>query len=107
MDPLYLALSCAAISSFAGIAAAMRSGKATTARDYIAAVIYSAAFGVSWGCLLAEKFADSPYLLIGTSGFVGLGGATLIDFVVQWIGGRLQIKVEVKTDEQDENGSGV
>lgn len=100
MDALKLAGLCGIISSFAGLAAAMKSGKAVRARDYVAAVLYSTVFGISWSLLLYEKFKGSPYLLIGTCGFVGLGGASLTDFVVSWIKGKLSVKIQISDAEE-------
>lgn len=103
LTALQVFLSCFGISSFAGLAALLRSGKPLTWRSSIAAFLYSGMFGLVVGLLWYQYFGgkDNVYFLIGVSGLAGLGGMSLLDFAVQGIMKGFNIKIS--TEGQDEH----
>jgi hypothetical protein len=107
MSPLEVFISCFAISSFAGLAALLRSGKALTWRIIVAAFLYSGIFGLVIGLLWYNYFGgdnnNNIFFLIGVSGLAGLGGTSLLEFVVQGISNGFNIKIT--TDSGDDNAS--
>lgn len=77
--------SCFTISSLGGMAALLRSGKVITWRTGASAFLYSGIMGLVIGLVWYQYFSgqDNVYFLIGVSGLAGLGGTTLLDFVMQ------------------------
>ena len=99
-------LSCFSISSLGGLAALLRSGKPLHWRTIISALLYSGVVGLVIGLVWYRYFSgqDNIYFLIGVSGLAGLGGTTLLDFVVQAISrGGINIQISPKRDRSDES----
>ena len=83
MTPLQVLLSAFGISSFAGIAALLRSNQPLTARAILSAATYSGAMGFIIGSLWMKQYGiGDPYFLFGVAGLAGIGGVTAIDLVI-------------------------
>ena len=104
LSPLQVLASCFTISSLAGLAALLRSGRELTWRSIFATVLYSGLFGLIYGLIWFNYFngKDQNYFfLIGSSGLVGLGGATLLDFIVQGLRHGFNITITTKKKKKD------
>jgi len=104
-DPLIVALMCAAVSALAGLSRAMRIKPLVNWREASSLTLYAGVFGFCYGMVSAEWMKSNPYLLIGTSGLVGLGGAGLIEFVLAWLKGRASIVIRLKDEGESEDES--
>jgi hypothetical protein len=85
LTPLQIFLSCFSIASLAGLAALLRSGQVLSWRMVFSAFMYSGIFGLTWSLICYRWFGGSAvnlYFLVGSAGLIGLGGASLLDFVV-------------------------
>ena len=109
LSPFQVILACLALSSVGGLAALLRSGAHLCWRSIFAAMLYSGVFGVVYGLIWFNYFdgGDQNYFfLIGSSGLIGLGGTTLIDFIVQVIAkGGINIVIHPKDDDEKEEDS--
>lgn len=87
LSALEVLASCFTISSLGGLAALLRSGKPLNWRTVATALLYSGIVGLVIGLVWYQYFSgqDNIYFLIGVSGLAGLGGTTLLDFVLQVI----------------------
>jgi hypothetical protein len=83
--PLQVFLSAFVLSSFGGLAALLRSNQEVTLRAVLSALMYSGGLGVVIALLLFNTFEGKGniYVLLGISGLAGMGGMTLVDFIVQ------------------------
>lgn len=85
--PLETFVWSATLSSLAGVAWLLRSGKPVDWRSLTSAVLNSGLFGLVIALIWWEKYAvNTPggvFFLIGISVLAGLGGVTLVDFAVQ------------------------
>lgn len=84
-DPKLTLSAAFAISSLGGLAAMLRSNKQLTTRVVLSALLYSGMMGLSIALLWYNYFDGSGniYFLLGVSGLAGVGGTTVLDFVVQ------------------------
>lgn len=82
-NPIYVFLSAFGVSSFAGLAALLRAGKPVNGVTIFSAMLNSGLMGLALGLLWYNKFQDNIYFLIGVCVLAGLGGATMIDFILQ------------------------
>jgi hypothetical protein len=105
LSPLEVFVSCFSISSLAGLAALLRGGKPLTWRSVAATTLYSGIFGLVIGLLWYNYFGgdNNVYFLIGVSGLAGLGGTSLLEFVVQGISNGFNIKITTDNDEPPES----
>lgn len=71
-----------ALSSFAGLAELLRSGRPLTTRAVISAMLNSGLIGLAIGLTWYHKYLGEGniYFLIGVCVLAGLGGATFVDF---------------------------
>jgi len=111
LTPLQVLAACFTISSMAGLAALLRSGRDLNWRAVLTAILYSGTFGLIYGLVWFNYFDgvdQNFFFLIGTSGLVGLGGVSLIDFVVQGLlhGFNIKITAEQATDTDTEVSDG-
>jgi len=104
LTPLEVFASCFSISSLAGLASLLRSGKPLTWRLVAATLLYSGIFGLVIGLLWFNYFGgqNNIYFLIGVSGLAGLGGTTLLDFIVQGLANGFNIKITASKSEGDD-----
>jgi hypothetical protein len=85
-NPLHIFFSAFTISSLAGLAALLRSQNQLSMRAICSAILYSGMTGLIVALTLYNYFgAEYIFLLLGVSGLAGIGGATVIDFIVQLI----------------------
>jgi hypothetical protein len=82
LNPIYVFLSAFGVSSFAGLAALLRAGKQVTGLAVFSAILNSGMLGLAIALVWYTKFQDNIYFLIGICVLAGLGGATMVDFVV-------------------------
>jgi hypothetical protein len=101
IDPIKVFISCFAISSFAGLAALLRTGKKITTTLVISAVLNSGLIGLCVGLLWYTKFQDNIYFLVGVCTLAGLGGATTIDFALSMFKSALKSKLGVTEESKD------
>jgi len=83
LDPLKIFCSTFAISSFAGLAALLRSGKQLSFRVIASAMLNSGLLGLGLAFLWYNYFRGNVWFLMGVCLLAGLGGVTLVDFVCQ------------------------
>lgn len=83
LDTLKLLLSAFGTSSFAGLAALLRSGKPVTVHSVLSAMLNSGLMGLGMFLVLYKHFEDNILLLVGTCILSGLGGMTLLDFCIE------------------------
>lgn len=82
LGPLQTFLSAVAVSSFAGLAALLRSNKEITLRSVLTAIIYSGTMGLTIALLWFNYGRDNVYFLLGVCALAGIGGTSLLDFIV-------------------------
>lgn len=93
-DPLRLFEATSALSSFAGLAELLRSGRPITTRAVLSAMLNSGLIGLAIGLVWYHKFLGdgNVYFLVGVCVLAGLGGATFIDFAIssftRWFGSK-------------------
>ncbi len=107
LTPFQVLAGCLTVSSLAGLAALLRSKQALTWRNVIATCLYSGMFGLIYGLIWFEWFDGENqnfFFLIGTSGLVGLGGASLLDFVVDGLLNGFNITISTKKKSGGKQG---
>lgn len=84
-EPFKVLGSAFGISSFAGLAALLRSGKKLTWLAVFTAMLNAGIIGIAICLLWYTKYRseDNIYFLIGVCALAGLGGTTVLDFVIQ------------------------
>lgn len=83
ISPLTVFICAFGVSSFAGLAALLRAGKQVNFVAVASASLNSGFLGLAIALLWFTKYQDNIYFLIGMCVLAGLGGATMIDFVIQ------------------------
>ncbi len=80
-------LSATAISSIGGLAALLRSDHSLTFRNVASATLYSGLMGLIIALFWYNSFdgEGNTFFLLGVSGLAGIGGTTVLDFVLQAI----------------------
>lgn len=83
MTPLQVFASAFCVSSFAGLAALLRSDQPLTLRSFASATMYSGSMGLIIAFLWYKNYGEAgdPYFLLGVSGLAGIGGVTVVDLV--------------------------
>lgn len=86
-EPFKVFLSAFAISSIGGLAALLRSRQPLSPRTILSAVLYSGLMGLIIALLWYNWFdgQGNIYFLLGISGLAGIGGTTVLDFIIQVI----------------------
>lgn len=83
-DPIWLFIATFLMSSFAGLASLLRSGKNISTRSATSAMLNSGLLGLAFSLIWYKYyFIDNIYFLVGISLLAGLGGNTIIDFVLE------------------------
>lgn len=85
LSPIQVFLSAFTISSVAGLAAYLRSGRPLSWRQTISAMLNSGLLGLAIAFLWYTYFngKDNVWFLLGVSLLAGLGGISLLDFALQ------------------------
>ena len=84
LSPIAVLCSAFAISSVGGLAALLRSKQQLTLRSILATSLYSGTLGLVIALVWYNHYATSNvWFLLGVSGLAGIGGTTVMDFVVQ------------------------
>jgi CHASE2 domain-containing sensor protein len=97
LNPIWVFVSAFGVSAFAGLAALLRAGKSINGIAIFSAIFNSGLLGLALALLWYHKFQDNIYFLIGICVLAGLGGATMVDFVLQMFkAGGLSISVGKK-----------
>ena len=99
-NPILVVLSAFAISSFGGVAAALRSEEDLDWRRLIGAFMYSGAIGLVV-CLCWYSFFDGQdniMFLLGISGLAGIGGANILDILKLLWQGKIVIRITKKQE---------
>lgn len=103
-DPFCVLLSAFSVSSLAGLAAILRSGRRLSPRTIVSAVLNSGMLGLAIACTWYHYWPAHLWFILGVSILAGLGGLSLIDFVVQAIRhGGVNIQIRLMPGEE---GSG-
>ena len=101
IDPLLIFSATFLISAFAGLATLLRSQKTLYLRSIISAMLNSGLFGLAIGLIWYKYYyTDNIWFLMGISLMAGLGGITIVDFVLEIIKrGGLIISIQQKKDK--------
>ncbi len=93
------------ISSFAGLAALLRSGKQLTWRAVASAMLNSGLLGLGIAMLWFKYYdgAQNIWFLFGVSLLAGLGGTVMVDFVLQLFKGRLADMINQRPIDQEKD----
>lgn len=104
LGPFELFVSAFGISSVGGLAALLRSKKELTVRSILSATLYSGVTGLIIAFLSYNYFGvTNPYFLLGVCGLAGIGGSTVLDFVVTALqNGGLNIRISPGNDKDKE-----
>lgn len=83
-DPLRILMASFAISSLGGLAALLRSNQPLGWRNVVSAMLYSGIMGLIIALLWYNYFdgKGNIYFLLGVSGLAGIGGTTVLDFLI-------------------------
>jgi predicted membrane protein len=104
LDPLRIFASAFAVSSFAGLAALLRSGKSVSILSVCSAMLNTGMVGLAIALLWYTKFKGSEeniYFMIGLCVLAGLGGTTAIDFIVAMLK-RNGLTIIVRADQSND-----
>lgn len=87
LEPIRVFLTSFTISSLGGLAALLRGNRDITPREIAAAMLYSGLMGLIIALLWYNYFdgQGNVYFLLGVSGLAGIGGTTVVDFIIQVI----------------------
>lgn len=85
VDPLRMLLVAFGLASFGGVAALLRSNQVITLRSFLSACTYSGLAGLVVSLLWFRYFDDEGniYFLLGVAALAGVGGSTVLDFLLQ------------------------
>ena len=101
-DAVKVLASAFAISSIGGLASLLRSQKPMTLRSVLSSLLYSGVMGLIIALLWYNILADAAniYFLLGVSGLAGIGGTTVVDFIIQLIKrGGIDISIRPRSDD--------
>lgn len=88
------------LTSVAGLAQLLRSGRPITKREVASVTLNSGLFGVSVAALLIHKFGVELWpLIVGISLLSGLGGNAMIDLALAAL--KRIVRDKIGTDEED------
>lgn len=98
-DPWIIAMVAFFGASFAGLATQLRNGKVLTARSVTAAMLNSGFIGVIIFLMGYKMFTDNIHYLIGLCLFAGIGGATMLDFIITVFKKKAGVIITIRRDE--------
>lgn len=92
------------IASIGGIGALLRSGQEVTARLVLSALINSGLVGLVIALYMWHHYGgESPFLILCVSTLAGLGGASTIDLIFQFVRKKLGLPNPNDTNEQPDD----
>lgn len=104
LEPIRVFISAFSISSLGGLAALLRSKHKLSWRTVISAMLYSGVMGLIIALLWYNYFdgQGNVYFLLGVSGLAGIGGTTVVDFLIQVLktGG---VNISIGIGEEDDS----
>lgn len=84
LSSLQFLTSAFALSSVGGLAALLRSQRPLTIRSILSATLYSGFVGLMIALTSYSYFGvTNPYFLLGVCCLAGIGGTTVLDFILQ------------------------
>lgn len=104
IDPMRLFGAVFGLSSFAGLASLLRSGRAVSPMSIASAMLNSGLLGLGIFLLWYTYFRDGDNIafLVGVCLFAGLGGATALDFIVAAVrNGGINIQINAGDSDVD------
>jgi hypothetical protein len=100
LDPVKVFAATFVISSFAGLASLLRSGKELRLRSVLSAMLNSGLLGLAIAFLWYNYWRENLWFLIGVSLMAGLGGMTMLDFCLMVLrNSGLNVIVRIDDDE--------
>lgn len=106
LDPIALFIAAFLISAMSGVAALLRTPQALTIRALLSAFLNAGAIGLAIAMVLFTYFKDNTWFLLGLCMLAGLGGMTLIGFLIAVARqGGLNVRVDIRQKgDDDEDG---
>lgn len=95
-DPWVIGLLAFFGASFAGLATQLKAGKTLTGRSVSAAMLNSGLIGTIIALVGYKSFIDNLPYLIGLSILAGIGGSTVLDFVLTIIKRKIGITIRIE-----------
>lgn len=99
LDLVRLFLAIFGISSLAGLAALLRSGRDLTLRSVASSLLNSGLLGTAIGMFWYHYYPANIVFVFVVSILAGLGGMSLLDFLLMVI--RKGLKVSITVEEED------
>lgn len=95
-----------AISSFAGLAALLRSGRSISTVAVVSAMLNSGMMGLVICLLWYNYFKDNAYFLVGMCILAGFGGMSVIEFLAAAIAkGGLNVRIDVSEEGKEKKNN--
>lgn len=98
-DPWLIAILAFLGASFAGLASQLRAGGDLNLRIVMAAMLNSGFIGMIIALMGYSTFKDNLPALFGLSLLSGIGGATILDFVFEFIKHKSGITIHIEKDK--------
>lgn len=99
-DPVWLFLAAFSVSAMAGVASLLRTSKELTIRVVLSAILNSGALGLCIALLLFTYFKDNTWFLLGLCMLAGLGGMTVLGFILYLVRkGGIKLDIHVNKDD--------
>ena len=106
-NALHVLFSAFGISSFAGLASLLRSDKEITVRMVVSAMLNSGILGLVIALLWYNYYEGKGniYFLLGVSGLAGIGGMSMLDFVVETLNGKFGLTINIRRGRRRDAGT--
>lgn len=98
-DPVAVGIMAFLGASFSGLATQLKHGKTLTLRSISAAMLNSGFIGIIIFLLGYKMFIDNLPYLIGMSLLAGIGGSTILEFIIVMIKKRSSITIKINSDD--------
>ena len=82
INPIWVFISSFLVSSLSGLAALLRTTETFTAKKLLSSILNSGLLGLGISLIWYLHFKDNVYMLIGVCLMAGLGGMTVVDFIL-------------------------
>ena len=100
-DIILFMATCCSLSSLAGLAYLLRSGAPLSRRVIAAAILWNGLGGLAMASLGYHFLGDKNlYLLLGMSILAGIGSVSILDFLWQFLTGRISVTVKIDKPEK-------